>query len=204
MIASIESFKDRQTNVGVYLLNRSGWIILSTYVAGAGSKENQQATANLMNWCSECQYDVIKVHGQWDGVKESSFLIFTTCDAVDYAGLAEAYGQDCIITHKGLVWQSGKIQCLKSSKSLTAKQAKLSDHSTIDGEFFRFEFAEKPEFDSATFVIDYESGLLEPKEIIEGFQHLINSGLVWGLQGHYGRVANQFIESGDCTLPDSE
>lgn len=51
-------------------------------------------------------------------------------------------------------------------------------------------------------VIDYENGELETEaEVIDLFQDLINSGLVWQLQGHYGRFAKYLIENGDCHLP---
>lgn len=54
------------------------------------------------------------------------------------------------------------------------------------------------EFRLVDFVMDYESDNLSDEEIIEGFQELINSGLVWQLQGHYGRMAQRLIEAGYC------
>lgn len=45
----------------------------------------------------------------------------------------------------------------------------------------------------------YESGELEPDEAIAFFQHLIDSGLAWQLQGSYGRTAAELIEQGLCT-----
>ena len=36
------------------------------------------------------------------------------------------------------------------------------------------------------------------KEVIEAVQSLIDSGLVWQLQGFYGRLAVQLIETGLC------
>ena len=47
-------------------------------------------------------------------------------------------------------------------------------------------------------IIDYESGLLSDDETVELFQSLINSGLAWQLQGHYGRTATALIEAGYC------
>jgi len=48
-------------------------------------------------------------------------------------------------------------------------------------------------------IIAYESGDLEDSEVIELFQHLINTGMAWTLQGHYGRSAQALIDSGHCT-----
>ena len=44
----------------------------------------------------------------------------------------------------------------------------------------------------------YEAGELEQNEIIDLFQALIDSGLAWQLQGHYGRVAMALIDAGEC------
>jgi hypothetical protein len=48
------------------------------------------------------------------------------------------------------------------------------------------------------FIMAYENGELNESEIVEGFQDGINSGLVWKLQGHYGRMAARLIEQGYC------
>lgn len=47
-------------------------------------------------------------------------------------------------------------------------------------------------------IIDYEDGQLELEQIIELFQEIIDTGLVWQLQGHYGRTAKDLIEQGYC------
>jgi hypothetical protein len=56
-------------------------------------------------------------------------------------------------------------------------------------------------FDVVGFLMDYESGSLCDEQIVEGFQHLINDGLVWKLQGTYGRMAKALIEAGYCHPP---
>lgn len=48
-------------------------------------------------------------------------------------------------------------------------------------------------------IIRYESGELSEEETLTMFQALIDTGLAWCLQGHYGRTAQALIESGECT-----
>ena len=50
-------------------------------------------------------------------------------------------------------------------------------------------------------IISYEEGHLNDEEVIKLFQDLIDDGIVWQLQGHYGRLANLLLESGFCDLP---
>jgi hypothetical protein len=49
-------------------------------------------------------------------------------------------------------------------------------------------------------MIAYEQGQLDQQQTISLFQQLINSGLAWQLQGHYGRTATALLEAGlvDC------
>ena len=50
-------------------------------------------------------------------------------------------------------------------------------------------------------IIRYENGEMSEDEVIGFFQELINTGHVWDLQGHYGRVASGLIKAGLCTSP---
>ena len=50
-------------------------------------------------------------------------------------------------------------------------------------------------------IIAYENGEMEEDNMVEFFQELINDGLCWTFQGHYGRTAKALIDAGYCTLP---
>lgn len=53
-------------------------------------------------------------------------------------------------------------------------------------------------YDELGAIMAYEGGELDDEHTIELFQHLIDSGLVWQLQGSYGRTAHALIEQGYC------
>jgi len=42
------------------------------------------------------------------------------------------------------------------------------------------------------------------EEWIDTYQFLIDSGVVWQLQGTYGRTARDLIEAGKCHLPEKK
>jgi hypothetical protein len=56
----------------------------------------------------------------------------------------------------------------------------------------------KKENDVVDKIVRYENGNMDELETIGFFQELINSGLAWELQGHYGRMAQRLLEEGLC------
>ena len=49
-------------------------------------------------------------------------------------------------------------------------------------------------------IIQYENGEMEENEIVELFQKLIDNGMAWTLQGHYGRTAMDLVKLGHCHI----
>lgn len=48
-------------------------------------------------------------------------------------------------------------------------------------------------------IIAFESGEMDQEAVIAFFQRIVDSGVVWQLQGSYGRTARALIEAGDVT-----
>ena len=47
-------------------------------------------------------------------------------------------------------------------------------------------------------IMDYEGGEMDEEQEVDFFQELIDSGMIWTLQGHYGRTAQALIKEGFC------
>ena len=50
--------------------------------------------------------------------------------------------------------------------------------------------------DLTNMIVDYEQGQLSEVDSIKLFAHLIKTRLAWKLQGSYGRMAHNLIDSG--------
>jgi hypothetical protein len=61
-----------------------------------------------------------------------------------------------------------------------------------------------PKLSTLDAILLIEGGEGEEDEIIEAWQLLIDTGLVWQLQGFYGRGAKHMIENGLCEPASNE
>lgn len=55
---------------------------------------------------------------------------------------------------------------------------------------------EEKKFNLTGAIAAYELGELDEEGIINLFQYLVDTGLAWTLQGHYGRAARDLINAG--------
>ncbi len=51
-------------------------------------------------------------------------------------------------------------------------------------------------------ILDYENGDMDHDRLVDFFQNLIDTGMAWTLQGHYGRMAQALIQEGYCSRKD--
>jgi hypothetical protein len=90
---------------------------------------------------------------------------------------------------------------LESFYGKTAKNdavVQIVAHYTAGLKAAKARFDAAARFDFAGFLTAYESGELGDCEVIDGFQALIDSGVLYQLQGSYGRTAANLIEQGLC------
>ena len=56
----------------------------------------------------------------------------------------------------------------------------------------------------ATMIAEGVEEVETEEEYIEAWQHLIDTGLAWQLQGFFGRTAMAMVEAGHCSLPQDK
>ena len=57
----------------------------------------------------------------------------------------------------------------------------------------------KEPFDVGEAILAFEYGVIGEKRGLMLFQYLVDTGLAWKLQGHYGRTAKALLDAGRIT-----
>lgn len=52
------------------------------------------------------------------------------------------------------------------------------------------------QYDQVSAIIAYEQGEMDDEGTLELFQHLVDTGMAWKLQGSYGRMAAALLDRG--------
>jgi len=60
------------------------------------------------------------------------------------------------------------------------------------------------DFDLIGEVMRYEEGDIDREDTLRLFQYLVDTGMAWQLQGHYGRTAARLLETGMIEPADSK
>ena len=55
---------------------------------------------------------------------------------------------------------------------------------------------------TATMIIEGVEPETYEGQVIDAWQHLLDSAVVWQLQGSYGRAAQRLIDEGICNAPE--
>lgn len=53
-----------------------------------------------------------------------------------------------------------------------------------------------PAYDPLDDMMEFENGTLDEDGIRRLFQHLVDTGMAWSLQGFYGRAAHEMLRAG--------
>jgi hypothetical protein len=59
----------------------------------------------------------------------------------------------------------------------------------------------KSDYEACAIIEGFDGDEHNADEVIDAFQHLINTGAAWSLQGFYGRSAARLIEQGLRSKP---
>ena len=89
---------------------------------------------------------------------------------------------------------------------LSFMEAPMTKHQSNEESLHRADDVQQdsPEIDLVGAIMDYESGDMDPADIIPFFQHLLDTGIIYHLQGSYQRTASELIDSGAIVVPACE
>ena len=97
-----------------------------------------------------------------------------------------------------LMWESSRgFEGGASKEDIFLNGASLAGHSMDEVDAFLASLPKARPYDTLSGIIAYENGELDHEGVLELFQALVNSGLVWQLQGSYSRTVEALINAGE-------
>ena len=181
------------------------WTILTAWRADDGYEANAANTALLHIYLDNRGLRFSEVEGVWEGGRERAFLIEEHLPLSEIIIVMRAFEQQVAVRNDGMVeiWRllvpeatdslgyARRVRPLRRVCRATKRRTILHGRGgTLLMRVFDVDF-----------IMDYESAAetMSTKDILEGFADGIANGIVWGLQGSYGRQAQAFIDSGLIT-----
>ena len=98
-----------------------------------------------------------------------------------------------------LMWEASRgFEGGASKEDIFLHGASMAGYSMDEADAFLASLPKAAQpYDTIGGIMAYENGELDHDGIAELFQELVNSGLVWKIQGSYGRFAQELIDVGE-------
>lgn len=137
----------------------------------------------------------------WDGTVRATAKAEDVKQLLELAHAVTYGGHDYVVE----VWNDGKlVERIASSgkrpnanlRLATAQRVIEAGKSKHEPEGDKPKASKKPAFDVVGAIMAFEGGELDDDGVIELFQHLVDTGMAWSLQGSYGRAAASLLEQG--------
>lgn len=153
-------------------------------------------TSDMVDWQMvgkmQC-FDVKSGHHHAIGLVWDETRILTAYDGVEHLS---GYEMDALSAAGFNLYNFQEVRGLDDKVGTSNEYAEnraAEMHAMLDDT----EEADKAgDFNAVHFIMDFEAGALEEDEVIEGFQHMLDTGIVWQLQGSYQRMATAYLEAG--------
>lgn len=144
----IREIHDRTCNIASLLLQRTGWIIVSTVIDGATPQDNERNERRFLDIFknSDDRAPYYSCTGKWEGKSEHSRLVLIG-DHTSPLEICKVLRQDAILTPEGLLWKDGTLDRYNGAEEIHTRldggPVKLDDipadcYTEFDGDIWKF------------------------------------------------------------------
>ena len=149
---TIRDIYNRDCNVAELLLQRSGWVIVSTVITGGTAYQNEVNERRALDLFrnSDDRAPYYSCTGKWEGESEHSRLVLIG-EHTNPQEICAILRQDAILTSEGLLWRNGTLQPYDGYEEIHTRAkggvVKIDDipadcYTEFDGDFFKFNIKE--------------------------------------------------------------